>query len=89
VDIDELHHQIGPHQVTIHRVRIRKHAPRQALADDHRRFRPVTVHIVEVSAGNQWCSQRRKEGRSDHAKLCAVILLAWRRYASFHRECKA
>ena len=75
-DIDELHHRIGPPELTIDRVLIRKHALRHALADDHDRLGVPAVGVREIAAGDDRHAQRREEARRDRAEARARIVLA-------------
>ena len=60
---DELHDRIGPEQRSVHRVLRRKHAFRDALADDHDRFGGSTIPVVEVASSNDRDAESGEEAR--------------------------
>src|SRR5271165_1487679 len=48
-DVDELHYWVGPHDVTVDGILTGEHALRRALTDDHDRFTPALVVLIEVA----------------------------------------
>jgi len=51
-DVDKFHHWIGPHHVVVHRVLVRKHPLRQALAHNDDFLGVLAVGVVEIASGN-------------------------------------
>ena len=78
-DLDEFHHRIGPHDVSVHGILIREHPLRKALAYDHDRLAIFSIRLVEIAAGNDRDTERREEARGHGAESRARIFFAWLR----------
>jgi hypothetical protein len=78
IDWDELHHWIGPHQVMVHRILIRKHTLGHALAHDNDRFASVPIPGVEIAASDDRHAERREESGRHRPVPSEGILFARR-----------
>src|SRR4030095_16437373 len=88
-DINELHHRIAPHHVTIHRILVGKHPLRQALAHDHDFLRLAAVRVVEVAARNNRDSEGGEEPGRHSTETSTWIFFAVDLGVTFSCELKA
>ncbi len=86
LDVDELHHRIGPHQAAVDRVARAEHAPRHALADDDDRLGIATIGVGEITAGDDRHTKRAEEARRYRAESCPRIFFAVRLRIPLDRE---
>src|SRR5579883_2364976 len=65
LNVDELHHRIGPTDVVIDGVLAGKHSLRETLADNDDFFALTPIGVIEVAAGEQWNPQSIEETGRD------------------------
>jgi hypothetical protein len=88
-DVDEFHDRIGPHEVVVDGIPVRKHSLGHALAynDDSLPIFPIVV--VEITAGDDGDAERGEKSGRYRAELRAGILFASGTDVAIRGELKA